>query len=338
MGYTNFPNGVTSFGLPVLGQAGCGEIFHLVTNKTTDTYYGLLSDRKVSEDTIFTTLATAYAAMTTNQNDTLYVYPGDHVQTASLTWAKDATNIIGVGSINQRFQPSTLTTGGVRISCTTAAVDSIIDFTGNYVSLYNIGTFNSAASTSNKCDIKISGKNFFADYCSFRGGNSSTQTANATAGIPIWVASSVAGGGNAMWIRNSVIGSAGNADRTKGPGCIYFEGGAAAGFNPVIENCLLSTRASASTNQCCLVLLEANYSVDRELLFKGCNFYNFVENLASLVDYAIQDECATTHMITIDSRCTATGIDYWSNAPTYCFVCAPASDGHGGIGTASHTT
>ncbi len=319
--------------LRVLGSSvvgpGIGEIFYLVANRTTDPYYVLLNKRRVNEGSIFTSLSAAYAAMATNQNDTLLVFPGDHVSTASLTWAKDATNIVGVGSKNQRFQPSTLTTGGVRLTCTTADVEEIIDITGNYVSMYGVGTFNSAASTSNKRDIKISGRNFYAELCSFRGGNSSTQTGNATAGIPIWVNSATAGGGNGMWLKSCAIGSSGNADRTKGPGCIYFEGGAAAGFNPVIEDCILSSRHSASSNQSCLVLLEANYAVDRELLFKGCTFYNFVENLASLMDYAIQDECATTHMIVIDPTCSMAGIDAWCNVATFCFtsIANAASDG-----------
>lgn len=315
---------------------GIGEIFYLVKNRTTDVYYNLLLERRVPEDQIFTTIATAEDAMTAGRNDTLFVYPGDHIVTSSITWDKSMTNIVGVGSKNQRFQPSTLTAGGVRLTCTTTAVAEILNITGDYVSLYGVGTFNSAADTGNKSDINISGKNFFADYCSFRGGNSSTQTQNATAGIPIWVDSAIAGAGNAMWVRNSVIGSAGNTDRTKGPGCVYFEGGAAAGFNPVFENCLLSTRIStANLNQSCLVLLEGNYAVDRELLFKNCNFYNFVENLASQLDYAIQDECATTHSITIDQNCTATGIDAWTNAVTYIKVCAPLPSVVGGMGTTS---
>uniref|UniRef100_A0A6M3LHW1 Pectate lyase n=1 Tax=viral metagenome TaxID=1070528 RepID=A0A6M3LHW1_9ZZZZ len=316
---------------------GYGEIICLVADRD-DAYGDLLRRRGVTAGSIFTDLAEAEDAMTANRNDCLLVYPGDHAVTASITWDKSVTNIIGVGSKNQRFQPSTLTTGGVRLSCTTAAVAEILLITGDYVSMYGVGTFNSAASTSNKSDINISGRNFYAELCAFRGGNSSTQTANATAGIPIWVDSATAGGGNAMWIKNCHIGSPGNADRTKGPGCIYFEGGAAAGFNPVIENCILSSRHSASTNQSCLVLLEANYAVDRELLFKSCNFYNFVENLASLMDYAIQDECATTHMITLDPGCTMTGIDAWCNVGTYCFTTQTNATSDGGKGIAVDTT
>uniref|UniRef100_A0A6M3LAR8 Pectate lyase n=1 Tax=viral metagenome TaxID=1070528 RepID=A0A6M3LAR8_9ZZZZ len=313
---------------------GMGKIKYLcVDGSSTSQYEPWLWDQGVKESEIFYDLATAYAAMEAYRNDILLVLPGDHIQTAQLTWDKDATALVGCGSLNQRFQGSTYVSGGIRISCVTAAVTDILNITADYFSMYNIGTFNSAANTGNKSDINISGKNFYADHCAFRGGNNATQIANATAGIPIWVDSAIAGGGNAMWIKNSMIGSAGNTTRTKGPGCMYFEGGAAAGFNPVIENCLLSTRCEVETgSQTCMILLEANYAVDRELLFKGCNFYNFVENLANKLDVCITDECATTHTITIDQTCTLSGVDAWATPMTYVQCSAPVGYVTGGIG------
>jgi hypothetical protein len=319
----------------VTGQGFFGEVFYLA--KSSSQYLTMLQDvHRVPDANLFTDLKTAEAAMVANRGDVLLVFPGDHIVTESITWDKSNTSIIGVGSRNQRFQPGTLTTGGIRLTCTTTAVAEILNITGDYVSLYGIGTMNNAANTGNYSDINISGRNFFADYCAFRGGNNTTQNQNATAGIPIWVDSAIAGAGNAMWIRNSMIGSAGNVTRTKGPGCIYFQGGAAAGFNPVIENCLLSTRCEVQTgNQSCMVLLEAAYAVDRELLFKNTNFYCFVENLANQLDVAITDECTTTHTITIDQNCTASGIDAWATPMTFVKCSAPAGSATGGMGTNS---
>ena len=312
---------------------GVGEIYYLVAARgQTDHYYWLLKKRGVRDSKIFTSLSAGYDQMQDEQNDCLLVYPGNHVQTASLTWDKDSTFIVGAGSINQRFQPTTLTEGGVRLTCTTAAVAEILSITGDYVSMYGIGTHNTAADTGNKADIKISGKNFFADYCAFRGGTNATQVQNATAGIPVWVASTSNGAGNALWIRNSMIGSAGNTTRTKGPGCLYFEGGGG-GFNPVIENCLLSTRCEVQTgNQSCMVLLEAAYAIDRELLFKGTNFYCFVENLANRLDVAITDECTTTHTITITPGCSFSGIDAVATPMTYVQNAASVGHATGGFG------
>lgn len=318
---------------------GRGEAYYLVpATSSTSLYRSWLEANGLDPTKMFLTAATAEDAMKANRGDTLFILPGDHAVTASITWDKSNTNIVGVGSVNQRFQPSTLTVGGVRVKCVTTGIDNIFNITGDYVSLYNFGTFNSYDAAANVCDVKIAGRNFYAEGMSFRGGNGATQVATAVSGLPLYFNSSVAGGGNAAYLKDCIIGSSGNANRTLGPGCVYFVGGAAAGFSVEFENCRFASRIStASANQSCLVLLEANYAVDRDLLFNRCNFYNFVENLASLLDYCIQDECATTHNIVLN-QCTMSGIDAWCNVATYCFSTSPNAGSDGGKALAVDTT
>jgi len=316
---------------------GRGEAYYLVpATSSTSLYRSWLEANGLDPTKMFLTAATAEDAMKANRGDTLFILPGDHAVTASITWDKSNTNIVGVGSVNQRFQPSTLTVGGVRVKCVTTGIDNIFNITGDYVSLYNFGTFNSYDAAGNVCDIKIAGRNFYAEGCSFRGGTGATQIATAVAGIPVYINSAVAGGGNAAYFKNCVLGSSGNTTRTKGPSCLYAIGGAAAGFNIVLEDCILSSRCEAQTgNQVSMVLLEGAYAVDRELLFKGCNFYNFVENLANRLDVAIVDECTTTHTITIDQTTTLSGVDAWATPMTYVQCAAPVGYVTGGIGVNS---
>jgi hypothetical protein len=320
-------------GFPYPGRVGMGEAFYLVAaDSATSLYRSQLVANGVDPSKIFATLATAEAAMSAYRNDTLYIFPGDHAVTASITWDKSVTNIVGVGSINQRFQPSTLTVGGVRIKCVTTGIDNILNITGDYVSMYNIGTFNSFDIATNVCDIKIAGRNFYAEDCSFRGGNGATQVATNTAGVPLYFNTAVAGAGNAALLKHCVIGSSGNTNRTLGAGCAYFKGGAAAGFSVTFEDCEFHSRIStANADDSCLILLDGNYAVDRGLLFKGCFFYNFVENLASKLDFAIHDNCGTTHMNVL-MGCACAGIDAWSNTTTYTYVASgPAQHAEGGI-------
>jgi hypothetical protein len=309
---------------------GIGDVHYLVEDASA--YHLWLIENKIDTAHIHTTLAAGEDALTTDRNDVLLVFPGDHAVTSSITWDKDATFLVGVGSVNQRFQPSTLTNGGTRIKCVTTGVDNILNVTGHYFSMYNLGTFNSFDIATNVCDIKIAGRNFFAQDCSFRGGTGATQVANVASGVPLYFNTAVAGAGNAALFRNCVIGSSGNTDRSKGPGCAYFLGGAAAGFSVTFENCEFHSRIStANANQSCLILLEGNYAVDRGLLFKNSFFYNFVENLASKLDYCIQDECGTTHM-NIFMGCACAGIDAWSNTTTYTYVASgPVQHAEGGI-------
>ncbi len=343
MGLTRFPHGISSFGIPIYGGGvlgpGTGNVFHLVVEKaSTDLYYKMLLDRGVDENSIFATLTEAEEAMTSDQNDVLLVYPGDHIQTATITWDKDSTSIVGCGGPNQAYQPSTLTNGGVRISTVTSAQNNILNITGHYVSLYNLGTINTYSGASNICDIKIAGRNFYAENCSFRGGNGATQVATDGAGVPIYINSAVAGGGNAARFVNCVIGSSGNTTRTKGPGCVYVAGGAAAGFGMSFEHCRFSSRIeTASSDNVCQIRLAANYAVDRELYFNDCLFYNFSENHGTQLVVGIDDECATTHSIIL-KNCAFHGMDAICNVATHAFTSDAQPHTNGGEATAVATS
>ncbi len=101
-----------------------GNDFYLVPNKGTDKFYAGLKTNGISDDKIFTTLASAYAALTSGSGDTLYVCPGSYVQTSALTWAKHYTNLIGLSApvqVNAR----------ARITSTTAALSPLITWSAN---------------------------------------------------------------------------------------------------------------------------------------------------------------------------------------------------------------
>ena len=244
--------------------------------------------------------------MTTLQGDTLCVMPGDHVQTASLTWDKDDTRIIGMGVPNQRQHPLTLTNGGTRLSCVTAAVGQILNITGDYVTMMNIGTVNSAASTSNLYDILIASRNFYAEGCSFRGGNNATQVGNASAGIPLGI-----GAGYAARFVKCQIGQSGNTTRTTGPGFVKFITGGHGGIDFI--DCDFQMR-SETTGANPSGFLVQETSIDRIIRFLGdCTFYNFSENWGALPDYLFNIDQTTTFDIVMGQGCLMAGFDIVSD-------------------------
>ena len=305
-----------------------GKSHYLIpADSATSLYRNWLVSNGVNAADIHLTLTAAEDAMAADRGDILFVFPGDHVQTVSMTWDKSNTIIQGVGSPNQGYQPGTLTVGGTRITCKTADITQILNITGDYVQLYGIGTHNSYAGALNLSDIKVVGKNLYAENCSFRGGSAATQIATDGAGVPIIFA-----GGNAAKFKNCWIGSSGNTVRTKGPGCLQFSSSGGGTFAPEFENCRFTTRIeTANANHCSMVYIVDNGAVDRTLLFKDCFFYNFVENLASKLDYCVNDGCATTH-ITAFVNCSLFGVDAWSNTTTYTYVASgPVQHAEGGI-------
>lgn len=318
-----------------VNQGVGGEVFHLVTSKVgTNLYYEMLRKNGVNDQRIFATLASAYTNMASDQGDRLYVWPGDHIQTESLTWAKHDTSIIGAGSINQAYQPGTLPGGQVRISCATTSIGEIINFTGHSVTMYGIGTRNVFSAVDNYCDIRISGKNFYGKRISLRGGDGALQLSTVGAGVPLIVDTSVAGAGNGMLIEESVIGSSGNTKRTYGPGCVQFIGGAVAGFGMKFKNTRFSTRIEVATNNSVgLIQLLADYAVDRELEFEDCSFYNFTENLGTGPTYVFRDACTSTHQIVIKGNCSMNyGFTSWSDRAANVSVHVPQAVIAGGLG------
>lgn len=314
-----------------------GEVFFLApTAATTSLYTNWLKAIGVRQDCLFTSLTSAEDAMYSNRGDVLCVLPGDHTVTASITWDKNNTTIIGMGSVNQSYQPGTLTAGGVRLTCTTSGISEILNITGHYVTMKNLGTYNSYSGATNYCDVRIAGRNFYGSRLSLRGGNGATQLSTLCAGVPLIVDTSVAGAGNGLLIEDSVIGSSGNSARSKGPGCIYFVGGAAAGFGMHFNRCTLSTRIETATNNSVgLVYLGTNYAVDRELYFKDCLFYNFVENLGTGPTYVFRDSCTTTHQIVLHNCAANKGFTSWTDAATYLSSNSETPALAGGIGVNS---
>ena len=333
MGFTNFPNGLTSLGIPVFGnipQLMVGNVFWMVAAKqTTDPYYNLIKDR-VPNEMIFTNLSDAYSNITDNQGDVLLINPGTYTSTASLTWAKDNCMIIGTGSPNQTYQPSTLgSTGGVKLKCVTAAVEEILKITGEYVSMYNIGTQNTADSAGNISDIRLVARNFYANHCSFRGGTGATQIATADCGVGMYIDVSVANAGNAMVMENCLFGSSGNTIRTVGAGCLVFGGGTAAGgFEPRFYNCEFSMYSS--TAACYFISMLANAVFDRFCLFKNCTFMNFGSS-ATVLSEAIKNNNDTAWVLL--QNCGGLGFATWSSTGVkHTYICNPAGSATGGIG------
>jgi hypothetical protein len=308
---------------------GAGEVFCLAPESTV--YYTRLKNMGVPSNKLFTTLAEAEDAMVSNSGDNLLIFPGTHLQTASLTWDKNDTTIIGVGSINQRFQPSAMTGGGVRLKIATA-VAQILDITGSYVSMYNIGTQNTADSATSVSDIRIKGRNFYAKHCAFRGGTGATQIGTADCGVGVYVDSTVAGAGNGLVFERCLFGSSGNTIRTVGACCASFVGGTtAAGFEPLFLDCEFS--GWTVTAGVGFINVNSDACTDRFLTFRRCSFLNF-GNPATPMTNAILWNNQTGWCI-ID-KCVGFGFTKWyTGTDNHLYVSDPAANGSGGITTIS---
>ncbi len=100
MGLTHFPNGVSSFGHVMAGNGipigqGNGQSFFCDPANGSDGNLGTSPDKALAS------LSRAHTMMTAGQGDVVYLYSngqasGSARQSATLTWSKDNTHIVGV--------------------------------------------------------------------------------------------------------------------------------------------------------------------------------------------------------------------------------------------------
>jgi len=96
MGLTNFPNGITSFGIPIVsgGFGAFGDVYFVDPRNGNDNNLG------TSPDASFKTLSKAYATATSNNNDVIYI-DGDSTvtETAMITWSKNRIHVVGCNGV-----------------------------------------------------------------------------------------------------------------------------------------------------------------------------------------------------------------------------------------------
>lgn len=147
---TNFPNGVSSFGVPVMGAS---------VPTTTGKYFFVSSNAAGSVPGYSSTLAAALAQCVSGRGDVIVVEPGytETIGAAGLTISVAGVSIIGLGNRSQRpaltlsATASTITVSGagVLISniATTCSIDEVVTaftVTGASCTLDNVGYIDTA--------------------------------------------------------------------------------------------------------------------------------------------------------------------------------------------------
>lgn len=180
MAITDFPNGVSSFGIPVLPGGLAvppgGNVYFL------DPAHGSDGNDGTAPDRAFATLPTAYAALTANQNDVLFYIAGSSSisLSATLTWSKSYTHFIGLCAptqVAQRariFQTATATglSPLIKVSSATGCI---------FANLYIFQGVDDATSLIN-VEIEGGGRHYFQNV-HFAGGGHATQAIDGGASL-----------------------------------------------------------------------------------------------------------------------------------------------------------
>lgn len=295
MPITNFPDGLSSFGIPVLGgglgmPTGGKHIF-------LDPANGADGNSGLAWDEAKATLASAYALATSGKNDVIYLIgngqaSGSARLSAEFTWAKDATHLVGVAAPTiggrARIAPTASTT--LFTPMFTLSADGCI--------IANIHMFHgfAAESTAIGC-LNVTGeRNYFVNdhFAGIGHAEAGDQAASYSVKLT---------GDGENTFEKCVIGLDTIARSTT---CAELELVSAAVRNRFID-CEFLTYADATSPL--LVKIDGANDIDRFVMFKHCLFIN--TGTSDLV--GCMDVHATNNMVLVyDSWCA--GIDDWEAA------------------------
>jgi hypothetical protein len=263
MGLTNFPNGISSFGVPVMGGGGIpavpGNIFFVDYTKGSDGNSG----KSVSRP--FKTVAKAYDACVTNNNDVVCLMGNaSHVLTEMLTVAKNRVHFVGIDGAARAYGQNAKISLGV----TTAATDiGTILNTGVRNSFYNIKFTNANTVAQGIYCFVEGGEYTMFDSCEFYKETDLDETA----------AAELVMNGDSAQLVNCTIGSLANAQSgtTIRPGVLVTAGLAGAGKvarDVSFKGCIFWKSAGHVNGR---HVYGANATdVERMMLFDDCTFVN----------------------------------------------------------------
>ena len=175
MSLTNFPNGISSFGVPVYGSLPPirGQWFFV------DVARGAEGNSGKQQNKSFDTFLTAYTACTSSAGDGICILSSStaadsnsSIILASLDWTKHGITVVGVAAPTGYFHRS-------RITATTADLAYLWDISGSNNSFYNLFVLNEG--TANTClgNVIVSGNRNYFNNCHLLGGASDVPGAVA---------------------------------------------------------------------------------------------------------------------------------------------------------------
>lgn len=262
MSFTNFPNGLTSFGVPVLPF-----LYGIpVTNQSHIYFVDPARGNDGSAGTFDSPLATVTEAedrCIANQHDIVFVI-GAH-QTGSststylteqLVWDKDHTHLIGLCppvAVSQRAR--------IAQYSTTTGLSPMVDWQADGCVVANIQFFQGVDDATSLINVQVTGQRNVFQNVHFAGGGHATQAVDGGASLKV-------NGGDENRFIGCTIGVDSIAAAT-GMVAVLFDGEATRNS---FERCLLTLYAGDTA--AAFVEVVDNTGIDRYTRFTECEFIN----------------------------------------------------------------
>lgn len=306
-GLTNYPNGITSFGAPVMGGGGMGlpvmskngKVFFVDPANGNDGNNGSFAHP-------FDTVSAAYAKTVDKRGDVIVLLndgntSGTAREDATLTWGKDNTHLIGWCAptmVSQRARISPTTTLG-------SIVTPQLNVTGNGNIFANLSFFEGDdENTQASVGVAVTGhRNFFGNVAIMNMGDAATGNSGDEAGSAHLTITA----GEENRFERCYIGLD-TAPRTAANANVRFA--SAAARNQFVD-CFFPMFADADAP----LFIDANSSgaLDRWTLFERCQFVNATSSTATSGTAAMAVHASVGGMIIVKD-CLLTGMADWTAA------------------------
>lgn len=262
-GFTAFPNGITSLGIPTFGTGSIppftGKYF-FVKEVTTA---GVAAGNGTAQQP-FNTLALALAQCVSGRGDVIFLEGSLHV-TATVNWNLNNTHLVGVAA------PSNNTRA--RISASGTVFTPMVNVTGVGCMFLDIATFHGFASnTAQVCWAEAGGRNYYGGVQFL--GMGATLAAGHTGGRSLTISGAGAG-------ENLFVGCTIGLDTiARGVANASLELLAGTPRN-VMRNCMFQMLASAATP---VHITVGSGGMDRYLMLDNPIFMNAVDSTGTTID------------------------------------------------------
>lgn len=266
--YTAYPNGVSSFGIPVIGSGAMmtqGNSFFVLAGTGIDG----ANDGKTPQ-TAFKTLSYALSKCTANQNDTVYFMAQSNTasattdyQAVTLDWNKDGVHLIGVNDgsmLGQRSRISNLSTA--------AALAPLFKLSANNCLIANIEIFQGTpGSGTTSIAFELTGQRNRIVNCQLSGNGDLTGVTDVAGTRTLKLS------GSENTFEHCYIGLDTVLRATQ-----TAEVEILTGARNIFEECHFETYTSLSTFK----MITVATTCDRFVKFKNCEFHA-VQNITSAV-------------------------------------------------------
>jgi len=316
---TNFPNGISSMGSPVIPFFPTrGNVFFI------DPVYGNDSNDGRATDRAFLTLATAYAALTADQNDILFFLGGATAltPTAAVTWAKSFTHFIGISSdlpgMGQRCRI---------VNSDANDLTTLFIVSANGCMFKNLQFFDSKDTAADGANVLVSGNRNSFENVFFAGMGSLVALSPATRAGSYSLKIS----GSENYVFNSTIGLD-TVIRTAANSELIVSGGR----NRFVH---CDIRSYSETAGKFLVKIDNSGGDIRDTIFDDCLFYNFTANwVTGITDAFDMPAGGASHYVILRGNCQIVGVGTgWADTATRIYGAGPVPNAGYGISVAPTT-